>query len=235
MRSNIASLRWAHLCRQRVAFALLLGLVITALPACRPIGSGGIAMTGSATAAPAPPPAHPAPNAGSGAGDTTPTLTDTTILEKEIPNFHVVHPTLLRGAAPTPDGLRHLKSLGVKTVIDLRISPKKVAAERALVETLGMRFINLPMSGDPPTAREVKTFLATTTDPAQPTVFVHCQHGADRTGTMIGIYREQVDGWSFDRVYREMRQYGFSPEWRRLTATVRRYAAPKTTSGGGGP
>jgi protein tyrosine phosphatase (PTP) superfamily phosphohydrolase (DUF442 family) len=146
----------------------------------------------------------------------------------EIPNFHVVYPTLWRGAAPTEAGLRTLKAQGVRTVIDLRIAPKSVAAERRFVEGIGLTFINLPMSGDPPTTKQIETFLRTTTSAARQPVFVHCQHGADRTGAMIGIYREHVDGWSFDRAYAEMRRYGFDPRWHKLTATVRRYApAPR--------
>jgi protein tyrosine/serine phosphatase len=148
----------------------------------------------------------------------------------EIPNFHVTHPFLWRGAAPTEAGLRALKAQGVRTIIDLRISPKKVKAERRFVEGLGLRFINLPMSGDPPTTREIDTFLKTATSAADQPVFVHCQHGADRTGTLIGIYRERVDGWDFDRAYKEMRRYGFDPHWKRLTATVRHYAPPSASA-----
>lgn len=143
-----------------------------------------------------------------------------------IPNFHIVHPWLWRGAAPTDAGIRKLQAAGVVTVIDLRISPKKVRAERKRVEALGMQFINLPMSGDPPTSHEIETFLRETTAPNHPRIFVHCQHGADRTGTMVGLYRERVDGWAFDHTYREMRRFGFNPHWKRLKATVQNAAQP---------
>jgi tyrosine-protein phosphatase SIW14 len=141
-----------------------------------------------------------------------------------IPNFHVVHPFLVRGGAPTPEGLAHLKRLGVRTVIDLRIAPKRVRAERQLVEGLGMRSINLPMSSEAPTPHELQTFVKTVRDPASQPVFLHCEHGADRTGCLVGVYRVRYDGWSFDRAYREMRRYGFTPAYHKLTATVRRFA-----------
>ena len=143
---------------------------------------------------------------------------------RDLPNFHAVVPGLLRGAAPMPAGLEALQKMGVKTVIDLRIAPKTVAKERAQLGRMGVHFINLPMSGEPPTAAQIKTFLDTVGDPAQQPVFVHCQHGSDRTGTMVGIYREQVAHWPFDRTYKEMRKYGFNPHWKKLTATVRRFA-----------
>ena len=162
-----------------------------------------------------------------------------TISRNDVPNFHSVKPYLLRGAAPDPQGLKKLAEAGVRTIIDLRIAPRKVTAERREVQALGMRFINLPMSGDPPTQKEIDTFLATVRDPASLPVFVHCQHGADRTGTMVGIFREQDEGWGFEPTYREMRRYGFNPHWRKLTATVRRYApgkpVPSTQSNSGSP
>jgi tyrosine-protein phosphatase SIW14 len=146
------------------------------------------------------------------------------VSEHDLPNFHAVTPVLLRGAAPTPEGLEVLQKMGVKTVIDLRIAPKTVAKERAQLDKMGMHFLNLPMSGEPPTDAQIQTFMKTIADPAQQPVFVHCQHGADRTGTMIGIYREQVAGWPYDKTYKEMRKYGFNSHWTKLSATVRRFA-----------
>lgn len=143
---------------------------------------------------------------------------------KRIPNFHVVEPFLLRGAAPSAEGIAALKTLGVKTVIDLRIAPKHVAAERRLVESAGMRYMNLPMSAQPPSQKEIDTFLKTVEDPQKQPVYVHCQYGADRTGCMVGIYREVFEGWSFPKTYMEMRKYGFKPYLHKLQATVQRYS-----------
>ena len=143
----------------------------------------------------------------------------------ELPNFAKVDPGLYRGAAPTAEGLGKLKSMGVTTIIDLRIAPKTVRAEKRQVESLGMKFVNLPMGSDPPTPKQVSTFLAITKTAAAHPVFVHCQHGADRTGTMVGIYREVVDGWAFPKTYAEMRRYGFKPYYTRLRDSVRARAA----------
>ena len=43
-----------------------------------------------------------------------------------------------------------------------------------------------------------------------PPVLVHCQHGADRTGTMCAVYRIAVDGWTKKEAIREMRDGGFN-------------------------
>src|SRR5947207_1256836 len=63
----------------------------------------------------------------------------------DLPNFHPVSPGIYRGAAPSPAGLQQLRKMGVRTVIDLRIAPKTVKREKAEVERLGMKWINLPM------------------------------------------------------------------------------------------
>ena len=146
------------------------------------------------------------------------------ITSKDVPNFHIVEPFLLRGGAPNLRGFQELKKIGVKTVIDLRIAPKHVAAERKMALSLGMTYINLPMSADPPTPKQIDTFLTTSRNPSDQKVYVHCQYGADRTGCMVGIYREKFDGWAYPRTYAEMRRYGFKRYLHKLANTVRKFA-----------
>jgi hypothetical protein len=38
---------------------------------------------------------------------------------------------------------------------------------------------------------------------------VHCTHGQDRTGIVIGVYRVMHDGWTKQRAYDEMRAHNF--------------------------
>jgi len=130
---------------------------------------------------------------------------------KDLPNLHVVAPGIWRGAAPTQAGILQLKSMGVDTIVDLRIAPKTVAKEHAYVTSQGMNWINLPMGSDPPTNRQVATLMSLLRTAPQHKIYVHCQHGADRTGCMIGIYRVTQDGWTFKQTYAEMRKYGFKP------------------------
>ena len=143
----------------------------------------------------------------------------------DLPNFHPVGPGIWRGAAPTEAGLRQLKAMGIKTVIDLRIAPKTVKREGIYARSLGFHWINLPMGADPPTPRQVSTLLSTLKLAPTKPVFVHCQHGADRTGCMLGIYRETQQGWTFTQAYKEMRSDGFDPRWTRLKSAVQQRAA----------
>jgi len=137
-----------------------------------------------------------------------------------LPNFHQVAPGIYRGAAPTGEGFTTLQSLGVRTIIDLRIE-KTAKAEQQSAEKSGFIWIHLPMGKEAPTQKQVDTLLATLAKATETPVYVHCQHGADRTGCMIGIYRVQVQGWSFSQAWEEMRQYGFKPWLEELKASVR--------------
>jgi len=41
---------------------------------------------------------------------------------------------------------------------------------------------------------------------------IHCTHGQDRTGYIVGRFRVLSQGWTKDRAYAEMRAHGFHPE-----------------------
>ena len=55
-------------------------------------------------------------------------------------------------------------------------------------------------------------------------VFVHCQYGADRTGTMCAAYRIAVQGWTKEEAIEEMTQgdFGFHGVWTNLVEYVRK-------------
>ncbi|HEY3413829.1 MAG TPA: tyrosine-protein phosphatase [Armatimonadota bacterium] len=139
----------------------------------------------------------------------------------DLPNYHTVAPGITRGGAPTTAGLATLKAQGVQTIIDLRISPKQVRLEKAAALRMGFRWLNIPMGREAPTPAQVSTFLSTLARAPKEPVFVHCQHGADRTGAMIGIYRVQVQHWPFSKAWAEMRRYGFKPYLSELKGAVR--------------
>jgi protein tyrosine/serine phosphatase len=69
-----------------------------------------------------------------------------------------------------------------------------------------------------PEEEDVVRFLQIVTNPKRSPVIVHCQHGADRTGTMCAIYRVAVQGWSKEEALKEMTQggFGFHGIWENL-------------------
>lgn len=126
----------------------------------------------------------------------------------KIKNFGQMDDRFFRGAQPKEEDYKDLAKLGIKTVIDLREDPE--AYERPMVESLGMRYINIPMLDKQyPTPEAIAQFLRTVNDPNVGKFFVHCAGGRHRTGAMGAVYRFQFYNWNFEQVYREMKQYDF--------------------------
>src|SRR5262249_53569362 len=66
--------------------------------------------------------------------------------KEDLPNFHEVHPFLFRGGEPNAAGIKKLKEMGVKTLIDLRNPGEKEINEKNFAEENGMKYISMPMS-----------------------------------------------------------------------------------------
>ena len=127
-----------------------------------------------------------------------------------IPRAGKVSDVLYRGAQPSTEGLAELKKLGITTVVDLRGNRGPVASERRLVESLGMRFIDIPVPGSsPPTNAQVAEFLALFKNDPQQKIFVHCYLGEDRSGVMVAAYRIAQQNWTVDQAFAEMLSFGF--------------------------
>jgi protein tyrosine phosphatase (PTP) superfamily phosphohydrolase (DUF442 family) len=126
------------------------------------------------------------------------------------PNTGKISDALLRGAQPSEQGLAELKKLGVTTVVDLRGNRGPVAQERAEVESLGMRFVDIPVNGwSAPSNAQVAEFLKLFRDDPKQKIFVHCYFGQDRTGVMVAAYRIAQQNWTADQAVAEMYSFGF--------------------------
>jgi protein tyrosine phosphatase (PTP) superfamily phosphohydrolase (DUF442 family) len=136
-----------------------------------------------------------------------------------LPNLHKVSDELYRGAQPAAEGMKELQKLGVKTVVNLRF----VISDRDKLKGTALGYEHINMVTFYPVTGDVVRFLKIVTDPNRTPVFVHCQHGADRTGTMCAIYRIAVQGWSKDEAIEEMTKGGFGhhPIWKNLVEFIR--------------
>lgn len=127
----------------------------------------------------------------------------------EIPAFAQLDEGFYRGGQPTPEGIRQLAQRGVKTIVSLRYHYRGMEEERALAESLGMRWVNLPMwYWWRPSGTQIRRFLTIAADPAQRPVFVHCRQGRNRAGIMSALYRITQQGWAPADAYAESRRMG---------------------------
>ena len=129
-------------------------------------------------------------------------------------NLHKLTDTLYRSEQPTAQGMRNLQQMGINTVLSLRtfhsdedeVEQTQLSTEHIYIKTWHIE------------EEDVVQFLKIVTDPTRQPVLVHCQHGADRTGTLCAAYRVVVQGWSKDDAIREMTDggYGFHQIWTNL-------------------
>ncbi len=140
----------------------------------------------------------------------TPQLTAAPV---RIKNFGRMDERFYRGAEPKRlEDFRALKEIGITTVIDLQ--EKAEPEERGWVESLGMRYVNIPMVEKKyPRPEWVAAFMKTVDDPATGKFFVHCAGGRHRTGSLGAVYRFEKYGWDYDQVYAEMKTFDFYTRW----------------------
>ncbi len=126
-------------------------------------------------------------------------------------NFGVVEEgKLYRGAQPTADEIENLYRRGVKTIVKLNVADLDM--ERFATGELGIRLMEIPLNardtGTATSCAQVERAYAAISDPLNWPVYVHCDHGRDRTGFLVGLYRERVEGWTWAQVSDELRRYG---------------------------
>ncbi|MFH0780425.1 MAG: protein-tyrosine phosphatase family protein [Pseudomonadota bacterium] len=140
-----------------------------------------------------------------------------------LPNLHRVNATLYRSAQPTKEGFEFLgtqPSLSngdrpIQTVVSLRAfnDDAPLVSAPSVLRLEQIRFKTWH-----PEDEDVVKFLRIATTPALQPVLVHCQHGSDRTGTMVAIYRIAYEGWTKAEATNEMVKggFGFHPMWQNL-------------------
>jgi protein tyrosine phosphatase (PTP) superfamily phosphohydrolase (DUF442 family) len=131
-----------------------------------------------------------------------------------VPNLHKVSNTLYRSAQPSPEGMKKLKAMGIETIVNLR----SFHSDRDEIRVTGLAYEHIYMKAWHVEEEDAIKFLQIVTNPKRSPVLVHCQHGADRTGTMCALYRVAVQGWSKEEALQEMVQggFGFHGIWENL-------------------
>ena len=137
-----------------------------------------------------------------------------------LPNLHKVSDDLYRGAHPTAEGMKQLKKLGIKTVVNLR----SVHSDRDEIRGAGLAYEHINMTTWNTEDKDVVRSMQIVTDSNCTPVFVHCKHGADRTGTVSAVYRIAVQGWSKNEAIEEMTKggFGFHSIWKNLPDYIRK-------------
>jgi len=129
-------------------------------------------------------------------------------------NFYEVTTNLYRGAQPSAEGMKELKIMGVKTVLNLR----SYHSDHGLVSSGELKLARLHMKPWHAEDEDVVAFLKIASNTNNLPLFVHCQRGADRTGMICAMYRVVICDWTKEAAIQEMKDGGFhfNPGWQNL-------------------
>ena len=145
----------------------------------------------------------------------------------ESENFYLVTPDLYRAAQPTAAAFKEYERFGLKTVINLRARH----SDRKLLAGTSLKLVEVPINTWDIDDEDVVAVLRLIRDEPKP-VLVHCQHGADRTGTIIAMHRMVNEGWSRDEALDELigGGYGFHSIWKNIPKYVKEVNVDKIKS-----
>jgi protein tyrosine/serine phosphatase len=149
-----------------------------------------------------------------------------------IERFQQVDGGLYRGAQPSAAGFKALRELGIRTVVNLRMdADARKTNEKYIVETLGMRYVHVPVEDGNFFTRSrtipdaaIREFFAVLDQNESGPVFVHCHRGADRTGALVAFYRIARQGWDSQRALSEARQVGMRSWYRGLQNQIAEFS-----------
>lgn len=131
-------------------------------------------------------------------------------ITKDLPNFYPVNNVFYRGGQPTEAGIKELAKMGVKTIIDLRGADERAKREEVWAQNAGLKFINKPLNNwRGPKTEKIEEIEKLINAPENQPVFVHCQRGVDRTGTVVAVYRITQDNWTAQQANTEAKKFGF--------------------------
>jgi tyrosine-protein phosphatase SIW14 len=141
-----------------------------------------------------------------------------TFVSHGILNFRPVpdDPGVYRGGQPKSQmGWAYLQSIGVSNVVKLNL---KFEASDSDARALGMTVSYFPIATLhqillKPDRQTVSNAVAAIT----PGTYVHCKHGQDRTGLIVGCKRVWQEGWAKTNAWNEMIADGFHPSLHGLT------------------
>ena len=115
---------------------------------------------------------------------------------KDIYNYWYYDEKLSSSGMPTAEQMKTVAEAGVQVVINLALKTSQGALdnEDQLVESLGMKYIHIPVEWSNPTQQNLEDFFNAMESQKGNKVLVHCQANY-RASSFIMLYRVHRLGW----------------------------------------
>ena len=118
---------------------------------------------------------------------------------RAIYNYLPLSSRIATSGQPTAQQIRAIAEAGFEVVINLAFptSDNALINEKELVETTGMRYVQIPVVWEQPTEANLASFLHAMTMYESQRVFIHCAANM-RVSVFMALYRIRSLGWSRD-------------------------------------
>ena len=143
----------------------------------------------------------------------------TPIQMQGVGNFYKITDYLYRSEQPTEEGMKNLKKMGIKTIINLRVFHSdldKIKKTGLLIEEVSVKPWHIE---DEDVIKVLRIIRKRENGP----YLMHCLRGADRLGLMVAMFRIVEQGWTKDEAIQEMVKggYGFHAKWLNIIEYVK--------------
>ena len=115
---------------------------------------------------------------------------------KDIYNYQFLNENLSSSGMPTAAQMKAVAEAGTQVVINLapHTVPDALPEEEALVESLGMKYVNIPVDWKNPVHQNLDDFFQAMDEHKDEKVLVHCQANY-RASSFVMMYRVLKLGW----------------------------------------
>ena len=131
---------------------------------------------------------------------------------EDIRNFLPLSENLYTGGMPKADQLTDAAQHGVQVVVNLAVEDASNghSEEGELVESLGMKYINVPVVWHEPTRENLDDFMNAMDAHKEYKMLVHCEANYRATG-FVALYRILRLGWDQEEAFQDLRKV-WNPE-----------------------
>lgn len=129
----------------------------------------------------------------------------TPVISEHLNNWHKVDSRVYRSEQPDSRAMAEIEAFGIKRILNLR----EFHNDNDEIRKTSLKSFRVPIKTSAINDDHIVQALRIISSSDEP-ILVHCWHGADRTGTVIAMYRIIYQGWSREQAIDELVNGGYN-------------------------
>lgn len=144
------------------------------------------------------------------------------IMIEEIKNYALVSISMATSGQPTEKQIEEIRENGFQVVINLGLlnQPYSLENEKGKVESLGMKYVHIPIAFESPGEDQFNQFVMAMDEFGDKKVFLHCaaNYRASSFAYLYGMIKEKWDVGKAEEYLRKV--WEPNPTWRAFIETI---------------